>query len=260
MSAAATFGMYIGTKKGDTRLGPFSNRARAFSSNVWSPPVPVPTMAPTRFRSMLSQLFARHASVTACSAAPTANCANRSRRRTSFLSRNRAGSKPLTSHANFTGLCTGSNRVIGPAPERPAIRPSQVLRTSVPRGVTNPRPVIATRRVMRSFPHLLVQVLQRLSHGSQLLGFLVRNIDVEFLLEGHYQLHRVEAIRAQVLHEARFGGELVALDPQLLDDDVFDLLFELLHVHRHGCPQWGVGKRSQHHPAVDDQHLTRNVA
>src|SRR6266849_3247149 len=163
-------------------------------------------MAPTRFRSTLSQLFARHASVTACSAAPTAN------------------------------------RVLGPAPERPAIRPSQVLRTSVPRGVTNPRPVIATRRVMRSFPHLLVQVLQRLSHGSQLLGFLVRNIDVEFLLEGHYQLHRVEAIRAQVLHEARFGGELVALDPKLLDDDVFDLLLELLHVHCHGYPQWRCGE------------------
>src|SRR5229473_4365882 len=260
MSAAATFGMYMGTKNGDTRLGPFSNRARAFSSNVWSPPVPVPTMAPTRFRSILSQLFARHASVTACSAAPTANCANRSKRRTSFLSRNRPGSKPLTSHANFTGLCTGSNRVIGPAPERPATRPSQVLCTSVPRGVTNPRPVIATRRVMRLFPHLFVEVLQRLSHRTQLLGFLVRNVDVEFLLEGHNQLHRVEAVRAQVLHEARFGGQFVALDPQLLDDDVLDLLLELLHVHCHGYPQWSVGKRSQHHPAVDDQHLTRNVA
>src|SRR5882762_7195677 len=240
MSAAATFGMDMGTKNGDTRLGPFSNRARAFSSNVCSPPVPVPTMAPTRFKSTPSQLLARHASVTACSAAPIANCANRSKRRTSFLSRNRAGSKPLTSHANFTGLCTGSNRVIGPAPERPATRPSQVLCTSVPRGVTNPRPVIATRRVMRLFPHLLVQVLQRLSHRPQLFGFFVCDVDV--LLEGHHQLHRVEAVRAQVLHEARVGGELIPLDPQLLDDDVFDLLFELLHVHCHGYPQWRCGE------------------
>ncbi len=70
--------MYIGTKNGDTRLGPFSNSARAFSSNVCSPPVPVPTMAPTRFRLTLSQLFARQASRTASSAAPIANCANRS--------------------------------------------------------------------------------------------------------------------------------------------------------------------------------------
>src|SRR6266550_2360476 len=205
----------MGTKNGETRLGPFSNRARAFCSNVSRPPVPVPTMAPTRFRSTLSQLLVRHASVTACSAAPT---------------------------ANFTGLCTGSNRVIGPAPERPASRPSQVLGTSVPRGVTNPRPVIATRRVMRLLPHLLVKVLQRLSHRPQLLGLLVRDVDVELLLEGHYQLYRVEAVRAQVLHEACIGGELVALDPQLLDDDVLDLLLELLHVHCHGSPQWRCGE------------------
>src|SRR5207247_665931 len=154
MSAAATFGLYMGTKNGETRLGPFSNRARAFSSNVWSPPVPVPTMAPTRCRSTLSQLCARHASVTACSAAPMANCANRSRRRISFLSRNRAGSNPFTSQANFTGLAAGSKRVIGPAPERPARRPSQVLCTFVPSGVPNPRPVIATRRAIGSSPIL----------------------------------------------------------------------------------------------------------
>src|SRR2546426_12435971 len=47
--------MYIGTKNGETRLGPFSNRARQLSSNVCSPPVPVPMITPTRFRSTLSQ-------------------------------------------------------------------------------------------------------------------------------------------------------------------------------------------------------------
>src|SRR5204863_523318 len=51
MSAAATFGMYIGTKNGDTRLGPFSNRARQFSSKVWRPPVPVPMSTPARRKS-----------------------------------------------------------------------------------------------------------------------------------------------------------------------------------------------------------------
>src|SRR5207253_3248204 len=132
--------MYIGTKNGDTRLGPFPNRARAFSSKVWSPPVPVPTMAPTRLRSTLPQLLASGAD----------------------------GYMPSL-----------------PRPRRP--------------------------------------VLQRPSHRPQLLGFLVRDVDVEFLLEGHYQRHRVEAVRAQVLHEARIGRELVALDAQLLGDDVLDL-------------------------------------
>src|SRR5207253_5163939 len=173
MSAAATFGMYIGTKKGDTRLGPFSNRARQFSSKVWRPPVPVPMSTPARRRSSLSQLFTRQASATACSAAPIANCANRSKRRTSFLSMYCAGLNAFTSQANFTGLRAGSNRVIGPAPERPAMRPSQVLETLVPSGVTTPRPVIATRRRIALFPHLLVQVLHRLPHGAELLGLLV---------------------------------------------------------------------------------------
>src|SRR6266545_5972832 len=260
MRAAATLGMYIGTKKGETRLGPFSNRARQFSSKVATPPVPVPTMTPTRFRSTVCQLFARQASSTACSAAPIAYWANRSKRRTSFLSRYCAGSNPFTSQANLTGLCAGSKRVIGPAPERPLTRASQVLWTFVPTGVTNPRPVIATRRFLTLFPHLDVQVLERLPDRAKLLGFLVRDVDVEFLLEGHDELDRIEAVRAQIFHEARVGRELVALDSQFFDDDVFDLLLELLHVHCHGTLDGGVGNGSQHHPAVDHQHLPRNVA
>src|SRR5256885_6885449 len=43
----------------------------------------------------------------------------------------------------------------------------------------------------------------------------VRDVDVEFLLEGHDQLDGVEAVRPQVLHEARVGRELLPLDPQL---------------------------------------------
>src|SRR2546427_804890 len=60
-------------------------------------------MAPTRRRSSLSQLFTRQASATACSAAPIANCANRSKRRTSFFSMYSAGSNAFTSQATFTG-------------------------------------------------------------------------------------------------------------------------------------------------------------
>ena len=109
--------MYMGIKNGETRLGPFSTRARQFSSKVATPPVPVPISTPTRSRRTLPQLLARQASTTACSAAPIAYCANRSYRRISFFSRYRAGSKPRTSQANRTGDCDGSNRVIGPAPE-----------------------------------------------------------------------------------------------------------------------------------------------
>src|SRR5882762_8331325 len=260
MSAAATFGMYMGTKNGDTRLGPFSNRARAFSSNVCSPPVPVPTMAPTRFKSTLSQLLARHASVTACSAAPIANCANRSKRRTSFLSRNRAGSKPLTSHANFTGLCTGSNRVIGPAPERPATRPSQVLCTSVPRGVTNPRPVIATRRLMRLFPHLSWRYCNACptvrSFSASSSGMSMSNSFSKAITSS--TVSRLSAPRSSM----KLASEVSLSRSTPSSSTMMSLTFSsscFMSIAM-GTLKGGVGKRSQHHPAVDDQHLTRNVA
>ncbi len=43
--------MNIGTKNGETRLGPFSMNVRMFSSNVAMPPVPVPMMTPMRLGS-----------------------------------------------------------------------------------------------------------------------------------------------------------------------------------------------------------------
>src|SRR5436190_10134298 len=145
------------------------------------------------------------------------------------------GSYPFTSQAKCTGSCAESNLVIGPAPDFPATRAAQVLATSFPTGVTSPIPVTATRRVtLFAFPHLVVQIAHRGPDGAQLLRLFVRDVDVEYLLERHDELDRVEAVGPQVFHEARVIGELVALDAQLLDDDVFDLLFELLHVHCHG--------------------------
>src|SRR6266850_4856438 len=142
------------------------------------------------------------------------------------------GSYPFTSHAKCTGSWAESKRVIGPAPDCPAMRAAQVLATSFPTGVTSPIPVTATRRVtLFALPHLVVQVGHRRPDGAELLRLFVRDIDVEFLLEGHNELDRVEAVGAQVFHEARVVGELVALHAQLLNNDVFDLLFELLHVH-----------------------------
>src|SRR2546427_706469 len=150
------------------------------------------------------------------------------------------GSSPFPSRAKCPASFSESNRVIGPAPDSPATRAAQVLATSFPTGVTSPIPVTATRRGERggaslfAFPHLVVEIVHRGPDGAQLLRLFVRDVDVEFLLEGHDQLDRVEAVGPEVFHEARVVGELVALDPKLFDDNVFDLLFELLHVHCHG--------------------------
>src|SRR6185436_13699764 len=146
-----------------------------------------------------------------------------------------SGSKPLTSQAKCTGSSAESKRVIGPAPDSPAMRAAQVLATSFPNGVTRPIPVTATRRVtLLAFPHLVVEVGHRRPDGTELLRLLVRDVDVELLLERHDQLDRVETVGAQVFHEARVVGELVALHAKLFDDNVFHFFLELLHVHCHG--------------------------
>src|SRR5207302_8029388 len=47
----------------------------------------------------------------------------------------------------------------------------------------------------------LVDVVDGLVDGGDLLGILVRDFDLELLLEGHHQLDRVERIRSQVVDE-----------------------------------------------------------
>src|SRR5690242_9158678 len=156
------------------------------------------------------------------------------------------GSNPFTSQAKRTGSCAGSKRVMGPAPDVPAMSALHVVSVSVPNGVTSPRPVTATRRRTWLLPHLVVEVLHRIADRAELLRLFVGDVDVEFLLERHDQLDGVEAVGAQILHEARVRGELVALHAELLDDDVLDLLLELLHVHCHGVSSAEVrGRRSE---------------
>src|SRR3954465_10174916 len=129
------------------------------------------------------------------------------------------GSNPFTSQAKRTCCLEASNLVIGAPPDLPSSSALQVDSTSVPTGVTSPRPVTTTR-CAKLLPDLLVEVIHGVADGAQLLRVLVRDVDVELLLERHHELHRVQAVGAEVLHEAGLAGELLPLDAQLLDDDV----------------------------------------
>src|SRR5688572_3665011 len=189
--------------------------------------MPLPITTPMRLGAGTSRSIP--AWVTAWWAAPSANCAKRSYLRASFLSMYSRGSKPFTSQANRTESCEGSHLRIGAAPGVPARSADHVDSTSFPTGVTRPRPVTTARRV-NLLPDLLVQVIHGVADGAQLLRILVGNVDVELLLEGHDQLDGVQTVRAEVLHEARLAGQLLALHAQLLDDDVLDLLFDVAHV------------------------------
>lgn len=67
---------------------------------------------------------------------------------------------------------------------------------------------------------MLLDVLDSVAYGSDLLSILVRNLNVESLLELHDQLNGIERVCAQVVGEACFGYYLRLLDTQLVDDDL----------------------------------------
>src|SRR5688572_4906636 len=63
-----------------------------------------------------------------------------------------------------------------------------------------------------------------------LLGGVVGNLDSELLLEGHDQFDDVEAVRAEIIDEARFLGDLLGLDAKMLDDDLLHAVGGLAHI------------------------------
>jgi len=94
--AEPAFAMSIGTRNGDSRLGPRFSMSRTCSTSVSSPP----TAGRDRDADALGLFRHVHlAMVRACDAAATANCANRSVRRASFRSMYFVGSKSFTSPA-----------------------------------------------------------------------------------------------------------------------------------------------------------------
>ena len=96
-------------------------------------------------------------SATACLAATTANCENRSIRRTVFVSIIRLGIKPL----DFTAKPHLELRYVKsldqPDSAPPLRSPSQNPRTSLASGLIVPRPVITTRRIWPLSPGTLLR-------------------------------------------------------------------------------------------------------
>ena len=145
-------------KNGDTRRGPFSFSTIAVSAMVASPPIPDPTMTPVRSRSASSSGF-HPASASACSAAAIANRMKTSTLRLSLgaiqSSALNVPSDPSpsgTSQAMVQASWLGSNRVMRPAPDRPALSRAHVSSTPHASGETMPIPVITTRRIAAPVP------------------------------------------------------------------------------------------------------------
>src|SRR3990172_2142937 len=172
--------------------------------------------------------------------------------RASFFSTQLRGSKPFTSAAIWQSIPAGSNLVIRPAPDTPPLRAAQKASIPMPMGETAPSPVTTTRRFTpvplsgtprarpsracgggerRAALRPVLDVLDRGSDGQDLFRLLIGDLQAELLLQGHHQLDGVQGVRAQVLDELRLRIHLRFLHPELLHDDLLDLL-----LHSHGVP------------------------
>ena len=104
--------------------------------------MPVPTTQPQRVA--VASVGRMPASAKACAAATSAKrcerLANLSSLRSPTARSSSASSRPLTSAAMRTGKPLASKLAMRAAPLRPASSAAQVLATSLPTGVTRPRP------------------------------------------------------------------------------------------------------------------------
>src|SRR5580704_16960216 len=146
---------------------------------------------------------------------------NRAILRDSFLSMNCRGSKFLTSAAILQANSDASKPAICSTPLLPASRACHTSSVLLPTPQMSPTPVTTTRRVKLLSFRMRVDVIDSVLHGADLLRLLVRNLDIEGLLEGHHQFHRVQRIGAQVVHKRRIGCDLALVHAQLFDNDLF---------------------------------------
>src|SRR5919199_4952733 len=226
---AAALPMSLGIMKTLARRGPPVRNFSCSSSMVERPPMPEPMITPVRSGS--AEIASSPASSTASVAAAMPIWAKTSVLRASLGSMYRVASKSVTSHAICTGSSDASKPFMGPAPERPSIRPSQNASTPMPIGVTTPTPVTTTS-VIDSSSCLGLDELDGVADRLDVLELLVGDLDVEPVLEGPGELNGVQRVEVEVLLQPRLFAEAVDLVPsglQLFFDGREHFL--LLHDH-----------------------------
>src|ERR1019366_5004369 len=219
---AARFAMMPGMEYGLTLVGPLAIKVSLVFSSVNRPPSPTPTKHPARSRSW--SVISSLASLTAMEAAPSASSVKRSISLSFFRSMKRVGSQPLTSPAMRTRKAEQSNSEMGPMPLCPASSALQDSAVPMPTGVTRPMPVMTTRSIGDALLlSVLLDVVDGVLDGADLLRVFVRDVDLESLFERQHELHQAERVGTQVVDEARLGLDVLLVDVELLLDDALDL-------------------------------------
>src|SRR5450759_1150395 len=107
-------------------------------------------------------------------------------------------------------------------PLLPASRADHTSAVLWPTAQMTPIPVTTTRRLnLLGSLRVRVDVVHGVLHGADLLRIFVGDLDLEGLLKGHDQLHRIQRIGAQIVHKRCIGRHLGLIHAQLFHDDLF---------------------------------------
>src|SRR6478609_6175579 len=76
---------------------------------------------------------------------------------------------------------------------------------------------------------VLLEKLDGIADGLDLLGGVIGNLAAELFLERHHQLDSIQAVRAQIIDEAGVVGDLVGLYSEMLDNDLLHARCDIAH-------------------------------
>ena len=75
----------------------------------------------------------------------------------------------------------------------------------------------------------LFDEINRLAYFLDILGFVIRNIDIELFFEFHYQFDGIERIRTQVGNKGGLAGDLFFINSELFGHDIDHAFFNGSH-------------------------------
>ena len=76
---------------------------------------------------------------------------------------------------------------------------------------------------------VLVDILDRVRDGANLLGGVVGDFHAELFLEGHHQFDDIKAVGTKIIDEAGVFSDLLGLDAQVLDDNLLNPVGGVAH-------------------------------